>query len=44
MLKVYQDFDMKTYSACRERAEEKAATKIQMDAVMQARWEQVFAL
>lgn len=44
MLKVYQDFDMKTYNACKERAEEEASTKIQAEALTQARWEQITAL
>merc|ERR1712072_927673 len=44
VLKVYQDFDMKTYNACRERAEDQAATKIQTEAMTQARWEQIYAL
>jgi len=44
VLKVYQDFDMKTYNSCKERAEEEASTKIQAEAVTQARWEQILAL
>jgi len=44
VLKVYQDFDMKTYNACRERAEDQAATKIQTEAMTQACWEQIYAL
>ena len=44
VLKVSQDFDMKTYNACRERAEDQAATKIQTEAMTQARWEQIYAL
>jgi hypothetical protein len=40
VLKVYQDFDMKTYNACKERAEEDAAMKIEIEATTQARWEQ----
>ena len=35
---------MKTYNACRERAEDQAATKIQTEAMTQARWEQIYAL
>lgn len=44
VLKVYQDFDMKTYNACRERAEDQAATKIQTEAMTQACWEQIYGL
>jgi serine/threonine-protein phosphatase 2A regulatory subunit B' len=44
VLKVYQDFDMKTYNTCKERAEEEAATKVQTEATTQARWEQIFAI
>ena len=35
---------MKTYNACRERAEDQAATKIQTEAMTQARWEQIMLL
>ena len=35
---------MKTYNACRERAEDQAATKTQTEAMTQARWEQIYAL
>lgn len=42
MLKVYQDFDMKTYNACKERAEENASTKVQNEATTQAQWEQIY--
>ena len=35
---------MKTYNACKERAEEDAAAKIQNEATTQARWEQIYAL
>lgn len=44
VLKVYQDFDMKTYTMCKERAEEDSATKIHHETTMQARWEQVYAI
>lgn len=44
VLKVYQDFDMKTYNICKERAEEEATTKIQAEATTLAQWEQVSAL
>ena len=44
VLKVYQDFDMKTYNLCKERAEEDAAAKIHSEATAQARWEQIYAL
>lgn len=44
VLKVYQDFDMKTYTMCKERAEEDASTKIQYELTTQARWEQIHAI
>jgi len=35
---------MKTYTLCKERAEEDAATKDQHGAITQARWEQIHAI
>ena len=32
---------MKTYTMCRERAEEEAAAKTQVEATTQAHWEQI---
>jgi len=44
VLKVYQDFDMKTYNTCKERAEEDAATRVQNEATTQAQWEQIYEI
>jgi len=41
VLKVYQDFDMKTYTMCKERAEEEAVHLLHQDTTVQARWEQI---
>ena len=35
---------MKTYNACKERAEEEATSKLQDEATTQARWEQIIAI
>jgi serine/threonine-protein phosphatase 2A regulatory subunit B' len=35
---------MKTYNACKERAEEDAATRDQHEATTQAQWEQIYEI
>mmetsp|Transcript_6751 Transcript_6751/g.9446 ORF Transcript_6751/g.9446 Transcript_6751/m.9446 type:complete len:592 (-) Transcript_6751:419-2194(-) len=44
VLKVYQDFDIKTFNQCKEQAEEAAAEKLRIETKRQAEWEQIHSL